>query len=94
MSGLALELQRSREFHSEGIALLISPQLLRSRELGQLDLARMRKKESWILEVAEVKTSSVGDEALERGQRKRIVNAAKFLSGIFGCPVKFIRLVG
>jgi hypothetical protein len=94
LSGLALERERSREFHADGLPLLVSPKLLRSRELGQLDLARMKKKESWILEVAEVKTSSVGDEALERGQRKRIVNAAKFLSGIFGCPVKFIRLVG
>jgi hypothetical protein len=54
----------------------------------------MVKKQSWTIEIAEVKSSSVGEEALARGQRRRIVDASKFLCGIFGCSSKFIRLVG
>jgi hypothetical protein len=68
--------------------------LLRKRELGQLDLARLVKKDSWVIEIAEVKSSDMGVENFERGQRKRIVSAGNFLSGMFGYPVKFIRLVG
>ncbi len=94
MSGLKAELFHSQKFHSEGIALLISPQLLRSRDLGQIDIARLNKKESWILEIAEVKSSAMGFEAFQRGQRKRIILSGNFFSGIFGCPVKFIRLLG
>lgn len=94
MSGLRLELSRSINFHSEGIPLLISPELLRLRGLGQIDLSRMLKKDEWIIEIAEVKSSSVGEDAFLRSQRKRIVEAGKFLSGIFGAPLKFIRLVG
>lgn len=94
MSGQKLELQHSLKFHAEGIPLLISPDLLRKRDLGQLDLSRMQKKDSWVIEIAEVKSSSVGEDAFIRNQRRRIVSAGKFLSGIFGAPVKFIRLVG
>lgn len=88
--GLSLELERSREFHSEGIPLLVSPQLLRTRDLGQLDLARLRKvKEEWRIEIAEVKSSQTGMVAILRGQRRRILSAANFLSGIFGYPAVF-----
>jgi hypothetical protein len=68
--------------------------LLRNLELGQLDLVRMRKKESWIVEIAEVKSSAVGAEAILRGQRKRILLAGNFLSGIFGAPVIILSLIG
>ncbi len=94
LSGLNLEKSKSREFHSEGIPLLISPELLRSRELGQLDLVRMKKNNGWVIEIAEVKSSVTGFHALERGQRKRIISAGNFLSGIFGSPMKFIRMLG
>ena len=91
---MRLELQHSLAFHSTGIPLLVSPDLLRQRGLGQIDLSRMQKKENWVIEIAEVKSSSVGEDAFVRNQRKRIVSTGKFLSGIFGAPVKFIRLVG
>ncbi|MES2529328.1 MAG: hypothetical protein V4598_19730 [Bdellovibrionota bacterium] len=93
-SGLSLEIIKSRDFHSEGIPLLVSPELLRKRELGQLDLVRMKKKTDWIIEIAEVKSSATGFAALERGQRKRIISAGNFLCGIFGCSMKFIRMLG
>lgn len=92
MSGLRLERILSTEFHAVGIPLLISPDILRKRDLGQLDLVRMTRKASWTIEVAEVKSSDVGFEALARGQRRRIVSAINFLSGIFGHPAKFIHL--
>ncbi len=94
MSGLSLEILKSRDFHSEGIPLLISPDLLRKRDLGQLDLVRLQKKNHWTLEIAEVKSSATGVAALERGQRKRIISAGNFLCGIFGCSMKFIRMLG
>lgn len=94
MSGQSLERFRSLEFHSEGVALLVSPELLRLRGLGQIDLSRMQKRREWVIEIAEVKSSSVGEAAILRGQEKRITLAGKFLSGILGAPVKFIRLVG
>jgi hypothetical protein len=90
LSGPNLEKLKSLEFHAEGIPLLISPQLLRSRELGQLDLVRMKKKNGWVIEIAEVKSSVTGVLALERGQRKRIISAGNFLSAIFGAPTKLI----
>ncbi len=93
-SGLSLEILKSGHFHAEGIPLLVSPELLRKRDLGQLDLVRMKKMTVWTLEIAEVKSSVTGFEALERGQRKRIVSAGNFLCGVFGCSMKFIRIVG
>ena len=93
-SGLRLELSHSRDFHSQGLPLLISPDLLRKRELGQLDLVRMKKKDSWVIEIAEVKSSAVGEEEFLRGQRKRVLSAGNFLCGIFGAPVRFINLMG
>ncbi len=89
-SGLRLEKTKSVDFHSTGIPLLISPDLLRKRDLGQLDLVRMTKKASWTIEVAEVKSSDVGLASLERGQRRRIIGAMNFLSRIFGYPSRFI----
>lgn len=93
-SGLNEELFFSRTFHNEGTPLLVSPKLLRSRDLGQIDLARVRKERGeWILEVGEVKSSEIGIEMMIRGQRARLFAAQKFLSGIFGFPSKLIRLI-
>jgi hypothetical protein len=83
----------SCDFHREGMALLVSPQLLRERQLGQIDLARLRKdSQGWIIEVAEVKSSEIGLEMILRGQRSRLFSSIKFLSGIFGHRSKFILL--
>lgn len=86
-SGLKHEKDLSKEFHAEGIPLLVSPKLLRARDMGQLDLAKLFKRRGeWVIEIAEVKSSTVGTESLIKGQRARILSAANFLSGIFGFP--------
>lgn len=90
-SGLKKEIQHSLKFHQEGLPLLISEQILRSRNLGQLDLVRMRKIScGWIVEIVEVKSSLVGIEMIQRGQKCRIFGAQKFLSSLFGCPSRTI----
>src|SRR4051812_17110668 len=84
-SGQALEINFSRHFHSVGLPLLVSPKLLRTRNLGQLDLGRIKKdREGWILEIAEVKSSEVGEQQMERFQKQRLFGTQSFLSGIFG----------
>jgi hypothetical protein len=90
-SGLKKEIQHSLTFHQEGIPLLISEQLLRSRNLGQLDVLRMRKlKSGWVIEILEVKSSEVGLSSFQMGQRKRILDAQKFISALFGHSSKLI----
>lgn len=90
-SGLKNEIHFSKVFHAEGSPLLVSPLVLRSRDLGQIDLARIRKdKIDWLLEIGEVKSSQVGQEQLLRGQKIRLLNSQKFLSGIFGFRSKLL----
>jgi hypothetical protein len=89
-SGLDKEIQASVLFHSVGMPILVSGQLLRARDMGQIDLARLRKDDSgWLIEVQEVKSSTVGEEMLLRGQRNRLISSMNFLSGIFGARIKF-----
>ncbi len=92
-SGLKNEIFFSRIFHAEGTPLLVSPLVLRSRSLGQIDLARLKKSQlEWILEIGEVKSSQVGQEQFLRGQKKRLLSSQKFLSGIFGARSKLLTL--
>ena len=94
-SGLLNELKFSCDFHSEGIPLLVSARLLRARDLGQLDLSRIRKdRDGWLIEIGEVKSSEIGAFQMERFQKMRLYAAQKFLSGVFGFSSKLIRLVG
>jgi hypothetical protein len=94
-SGLKLEIKVSQEFHSTGIPLLVSPHILRFRNLGQIDVARMKKcQNGWEIEIAEIKSSSIGTEMINRGQKKRLILAGQFLSGLFGHSVKLIHLIG
>lgn len=93
-SGLANEKKFSREFHQEGIPLLVSPALLRSRDLGQIDLARIKKdREGWILEIGEVKSSMVGEEQMERFQKRRLFSSQRFLAGLFGHRTKLVSMI-
>lgn len=84
--GLQAELDISKKFHAEGIPLLVSSKLLRSRMMGQIDVARMKKNREgeWIIEVGEVKSSETGSQMLLRGQASRIRATVNFISGIFG----------
>lgn len=93
--GLRLEAEKSIVFHQNSIPVLISAALLRSRQLGQLDLVKVVKnKQGMKLEVAEVKSSQVGTEATLRNQRRRLMASSSFLASLFGLPVKFTDLVG
>jgi hypothetical protein len=94
-SGFEAEQRASITFHRCGIPLLVSPKVLRERDMGQLDIVRITKRsEGWVIEVAEVKSSIIGTEMMMRGQRSRLISAMKFLSGIFSSTSKFILLSG
>jgi hypothetical protein len=85
----------SKTFHHVGIPLLISGQLLRERQLGQVDLARIYKMSGeWVVDVAEVKSSDIGAEMLSRDQGRRLSNSVKFIGGLLGYKTKLIKLVG
>jgi len=91
--GNLLEQKLSVEFHQNSIPLLISPLLLRSRGLGQVDLARFKKNTEMIIELCEVKSSKTGEFAM-RGQHLRLRKTGVFLGIIFGLKIKFIIKVG
>ena len=86
ISGLELEKKCSLEFHAHGTPLLVSSLVLRSRFLGQIDLARFCKSPEglWKIEVQEVKSSLIGEQNARRGQYQRIFKAQVFLSSVFG----------
>jgi hypothetical protein len=51
----------------------------------------MRKlKSGWVIEILEVKSSLIGLSSLQMGQRKRIFDAQRFISALFGHSSKFI----
>lgn len=84
-SGVKLEVDLSLKFHQVGIPLLVSPTLLRSRNLGQIDLGRITKdRKGWLVEIAEVKSSLVGVVQMQRSQQKRLFGVQQFLAGLFG----------
>ncbi len=90
--GLKKELETSVVFHFEGVPLLVSPNLLRERSMGQIDLARIRRNNQGLLiiEILEVKSSVVGEEMINRGQRSRLHSTQDFLSSLFGLSSKLI----
>ena len=93
-SGLTSELTFSESFHREGIPLLVSSVLLRKRNLGQVDLVRLKKDPTgWVVEVGEVKSSEMGIFSMERNQKQRIFSTQNFLAMIFGYRTKLIRLM-
>lgn len=94
LSGVELEKKYSKDFHAKGVPLLISPALLRERNLGQIDLARITKqKNGFFLEIGEVKSSLIGCEVYEFRQRQRLLKAQQFLSSLFGFSSKVVLLV-
>lgn len=93
--GLSVEINFSKQFHLKGVPLLVSPLVLRSRGMGQVDLARIGKEYAeWIVEIAEVKTSLVGQHCLMRSQKSRLLASQRFLTGIFGHKSRLIHLLG
>lgn len=57
--GDILELETSRIYHQHGVPALISSLVLRSHNLGQIDIAYLEKnkKQSWVLVILETKSS-------------------------------------
>lgn len=74
--------------------MLVSPSLLRLRNLGQIDMARLTKdSEGWVVELAEVKSSNVGLETMERAQKRRLMSSQQFLASLFGHRTKLLRMI-
>ncbi len=91
--GLKNELKFSLCFHQEGVPLLVSPLLLRSRGLGQIDLGRFIKTgQDWEIELAEVKSSHLGKEVMSLKQKQRLRASGNFLGSLFGAFVRFVEL--
>ncbi len=94
ISGLANEKKFSSEFHEQGIPLLVSPMLLRSRDLGQIDLARIIKpRDEWVVEIAEVKSSLMGEAQMQKSQKRRLFSSQHFLAMLFGHRTKLVSMV-
>lgn len=89
--GIKSEIFCSIEFHEVGIPMLVSSVLLRLRDLGQIDLARLKKDQlDWVLEIAEVKSSEMGKLQMEKNQKIRLMHTQKFLSSLLGHRTKLI----
>jgi hypothetical protein len=57
-------------------------------------MARLIKDgEGWVVEVAEVKSSSVGLEMMERAQKGRLMSSQHFLASLFGHRTKLLRMI-
>lgn len=93
--GESLEVYHSSDFHAHSIPILISPQVLRSRNLGQIDLLKLVKdQEGWVIEMAEVKSSQLGLDFMQNQQKLRLLGSGKFIAGLLGTRLKFTVLVG
>ena len=57
--GDLLESENSRLLHKKGVPTLVSPMVLRSLNLGQIDVAYLEKSQNktWVLRITESKTS-------------------------------------
>jgi hypothetical protein len=95
INGYSLEVFHSISFHSNSIPVLVSAQVLRSRNLGQVDLARIyRDHEGQFIELTEVKSSQIGLHLSQFQQKNRLAGAGKFISGVLGLRIKLTSLVG
>jgi len=79
-SGLKKELFHSQIIHAQNIPLLISSRVLRSRNLGQVDIASINSKKE--IEIFEVKSSEQGAH-LSTFQYRRLHGSLLFLTLIF-----------
>jgi hypothetical protein len=84
LKGSASEKNVSQVFHQQGIPLLISAKVLRSRGCGQIDLARF--VESQKIECLEVKSSVTGLKTSIK-QRYRILKSSDFLAKVFNSSI-------
>lgn len=82
--GKQRERLESYKFHQAEIPVLVAPVVLRSWGLGQCDLVRFSKNKK-LIEIREVK----GQHGhLSFGQRRRLLEAGKFLGKMLGANVR------
>jgi hypothetical protein len=85
--GLSFELRYSKDFHKIGVPLLISSNLLRRNNAGQVDISRLRSfKGEWIVELRELKTNEFNTQ---RSQYQRLLKAVRLLSEILELRFEF-----
>lgn len=81
MLGDSLEASISKNFHSQYSAILVSSKLLRSRGLGQIDIAYIKEKQIIVLEV---KSSQIGRKACYQSKQiTRLRRSTMFLCQLF-----------
>ena len=78
MLGQIQESLQTKHFHSLGIPVLISSLVLRSKGLGQIDVAYIQKTFQWKLKIIEIKTKTVPS----REQWHRLLRAQDFLGKV------------
>ena len=68
--------------------MLISQLVLRRRGCGQIDMARMIKKEGKLtIELREVKSSVIGKKCARIKQMSRLYKSATFIGAVFSKPI-------
>ena len=84
--GDLLESDYSEYFHQKGVPALISSMLLRSQNLGQIDIAYLKKnlQKKWILTIIETKFSQYPS----RQQMMRLRRTQDYLSRILDVESK------
>lgn len=81
----------SQKVHTQGVPLLLSADLLRSRGLGQVDLATYDPHMK-VISLFEVKSSAFGVESMSYIQDNRLRLTQVFLSSLFGLTVKLQKI--
>jgi len=76
--GDILEAQASKYFHRECVPALVSSLILRSKNLGQIDIAYLERdhKKTWVLKIVETKSSVYPS----RSQMMRLRRTQDYLS--------------
>ena len=83
--GLEFEAEFTKKYHCDHLPLLISPQLLRKLNLGQIDAAKVFKCQGKsIVELVELKTSIMPTKK----QFRRLMKTREYLSWVFEREVK------
>ncbi|MBC7714991.1 MAG: hypothetical protein H7177_16715 [Rhizobacter sp.] len=84
--GDILESDSSISFHKMGVPALVSPMVLRSHNLGQIDIAFLERRtdKTWVLNIIETKSSHYPSVH----QMKRLRKTQDYLSRVLEMPAK------
>lgn len=80
------ESESSRFFHKKGVPVLVSSLVLRSQNLGQIDVSYLEKKaeKTWVLKIIEMKSSLYPS----RQQLFRLLKTQDYLSKVLEMEAK------